>query len=124
MSKCFTQSASLHQGSGRTLRRSLYARKRGCKGAAVSFQGVTHEAIIVKLSLASHGQETSIGQHLEVLRTGCLRHRKTRRELTAAALSSGSNRLQDPEARGVCKGFGNSHHLLLVHGLLHRYIVV
>src|SRR5215467_10921495 len=110
--------------SARTLRRSLYARERGGESAAVSFQGLTHEAIMIELSLTSHGQETSIGQHLEMLRTGRLRHRKTRRELTAAALACGSDRLQDPEARGVCKGFGNSHHLLLVHGLLHRYIVV
>src|SRR5262252_7328154 len=92
----------------------LHTLERGGESAAIRLQGVTHEAIIVELPLTSHRQETSISQHLEMLRTGRLRHRKARGELTAAALSRGGNRLQDAEARGVCKGFGNAHHLLLV----------
>src|SRR5262245_53677645 len=106
------------------LGKRLYTLERGCESAAVRLQGITHEAIMIELPLTSHRQETSIGQHFEMLRTGRLRHRKTCSELTAAALPRGGNRLQNPEARWVCKGFSNSHHLLLVHGLSPIYISV
>src|SRR5215831_14527604 len=99
-----------------------YTLERGPESAAVGFQGVAHEAVIVELPLSPHGEEASIGQHLEMLRTGCLRHRETGRQLTAAALARRGNRLQDPKARRVRQGFGNSHHLLLVHESLHRYM--
>src|SRR5262245_57171167 len=99
-----------------------YTLERGPESAAVGFQGVAHEAVIVELPLPPHGEEASIGQHLEMLRTGCLRHRKAHGQLTAAALGRRGNRLQDTEARRVRQGFGNSHHLLLVHRSLHRCI--
>src|SRR5262249_49808715 len=99
-----------------------YTLERGPESAAVGFQGVAHEAVIVELPLPPHGEETSIGQHLEMLRTGRLRHWKAHGQFTAAALARRGYRLQDTKARRICQGFGNSHHLLLVHESLHRYM--
>src|SRR5262245_49387760 len=104
------------------LRQGRYTLERGPESAAVGFQGITHEAIIVELPLTPHREEASVGQHFEMLRTGRLRHWKTAGQFTAAALARSGNRLQNTKTRRVCQGFGNSHHLLLVHGLLHRYI--
>src|SRR5262245_39998303 len=102
------------------LGKGRYTLERGPESTAVGFQGVAHEAVIVELPLPPHGEETSIGQHLEMLRAGRLRHWKARGQLTAAALASRSNRLQDTKPRRVRQSFGNSHHLLLVHRPLHK----
>src|SRR4030095_11895307 len=99
-----------------------YTLEGGPESAAVGFQGVAYEAIIVELPLPPHRKETSIGQHLEMLRTGRLRHWKAHGQLTATALARRGNRLQDTKARWIRQGFGNSHHLLLVHKSLHRCI--
>src|SRR5262245_18107220 len=103
-------------------RKGLYALERGGESAAIGLEDIRHEGIVVKLSFTPHGEETGIGHHLEMLRTGCLRHWKARGQLTAAARSRPGNRLQNTKARRVCQGLGNAHHLLLVHGLLHKYI--
>src|SRR5262245_53982010 len=110
-----SQKHLLTRGELSTLGKGLDTLERGCESAAVGLQGVTYEAIIVELPLTSHRPQTGIGQDFEMLRTGRLRHRKTRSEFTAAALSRGGDRLQDTKARWVCKGFGNAHDLLLVH---------
>ena len=49
------------------LGKGLYTLERGCESTAVGLQGVTHEVIMIELPLTSHRQETSIGQHLEML---------------------------------------------------------